>query len=44
MVFDATGKYQKQYVSEDFSKASDLMVYDNKGYVLVNNVIKEWEL
>jgi hypothetical protein len=44
VVFDATGKYQKQYVSEDFSKASDLMVYDNKGYVLVNNVIKEWEL
>lgn len=44
VAFDASGKYLEQYVSEDFSRASDLMVYENKGYVLVNNVIKEWEL
>lgn len=41
---DPSGKYIEQYVSEDFGKATDLMVYEGKGYVLVNNVIKEWEL
>jgi len=41
---DASGKYVEQYVSEDFGKASDLMIYEGNGYVLVDNVIKEWEL
>ncbi|TXH05030.1 MAG: hypothetical protein E6R05_02410 [Candidatus Moraniibacteriota bacterium] len=44
VAFTIDGKYLKQYVSEDFGVANDLAVYAEKGYVLVNNVIKEWEL
>ncbi len=41
---DMNGQYLEQYVSEDFGRASDLMVYGGKGYVLVDNVVKEWGL
>lgn len=44
VAFDLDGKYQGQSVSADFSRASDLAVYKGKGYVLVDNVIKEWDL
>ncbi|MCQ3944622.1 MAG: hypothetical protein DPW11_02505 [bacterium] len=44
VTFGLDGKYVEQYVSEDFGRASDLMVYEGKGYALVDNVIKEWEL
>lgn len=42
--FDINGKYEEQYVSTDFARASDLMVHEGRGYVLIENVVKEWEL
>lgn len=44
VAFDIKGQYLEQYVSEDFSQATDLMVYGEKGYVIVGNVIREWAL
>lgn len=44
VVFGMDGKYVEQYVSEDFGRAMDLMIYGGRGYVLVDNVIREWEL
>jgi hypothetical protein len=44
VVFDTDGKYMEQYVYEEFANATDMVVYGSKGYVLINNVIKEWEL
>lgn len=42
--FNVDGKYLAQYVSSDFARASDVVIFGGKGYVLVNNVVKEWEL
>ena len=44
VAIDINGQYLEQYVSEDFGRASDIMVYGGKGYVLVDNVVKEWGL
>lgn len=44
VVFGDDGKYQSQYVNSEFSKASDLVVVDDKGYVLIDNVVKEFGL
>lgn len=44
VALDTEGQYLEQYVSDDFGKATDVMVFGGKGYVLVDNVIKEWEL
>ncbi|GAB4026393.1 MAG: hypothetical protein Fur0011_1970 [Candidatus Microgenomates bacterium] len=44
VAFDIKGQYLEQYVSEDFSHATDLMIYGEKGYVIVDNVIREWVL
>lgn len=44
VVLDLNGQYLEQHVSEDFGRASDIMVYEGKGYVLVDNVVKEWGL
>lgn len=44
VVFGDDGKYQSQYVSSEFGKASDLVVVDSKGYVLIDNVVKEFGL
>ena len=44
VVFGKDGKYQSQYVNEEFGKASDLVVIDNKGYVLIDNTVKEFGL
>jgi hypothetical protein len=44
VVFGDDGKYQSQYVNSEFSKASDLVVVDNKAYVLIENVVKEFGL
>ncbi len=44
VALDISGQYLEQYVSEDFGRASDIMVYGGKGYVLVDNVVKEWGL
>ena len=44
VVFGLDGKYKSQYVSEEFGKASDLVIYKNHGYVMVDNVVKEFGL
>ncbi len=44
VTLDINGQYLQQYVAEDFGKATDIMVFGGKGYVLVENVIKEWVL
>ena len=44
VVFGDDGKYESQYVNSEFSKASDLVVVDDKAYVLIDNVVKEFEL
>jgi hypothetical protein len=44
VVFDMEGKYSEQYVNSEFAKASDLVVVDNKGYVLIDNTVKEFGL
>lgn len=43
-VFGVGGKYQSQYVNSEFSKASDLVIVDDKAYVLIDNVVKEFGL
>lgn len=44
VVFGQDGKYKSQYVSEEFSRASDLAIYKGKGYVMIDNVVKEFGL
>ncbi len=44
VAFDIEGKYRQQYVSSDFARASDIVINENRGYVLIENVVKEWEL
>jgi len=44
VVVGLDGKFQAQYVNSEFEKASDLVVLDNKGYVLIDNVVKEFGL
>lgn len=44
IVFGTDGKYQAQYVNSEFEKASDLVVVDDKVYVLIENVVKEFGL
>lgn len=44
VVFDIEGKFVEQYVSSEFGKASDLVVVDDKGYVLIDNVVKSFGL
>jgi hypothetical protein len=43
-VFGDDGLYKSQYVNSEFSKAQDLVVVDDKGYVLIDNVVKEFSL
>ena len=42
VVIGLDGKFQAQYVNSEFEKASDLVVLDGKGYVLIDNVVKEF--
>lgn len=44
LVFGDDGKYESQYVNSEFGKASDLVIVDDKGYVLIDNVVKEFGL
>lgn len=44
VVFGDDGKYQAQYLNSEFAKASDLEIVDNKGYVLIENAVKEFGL
>ena len=44
VVFGVDGKYRSQYVNTEFAKASDLVVVDNKAYVLIDNTVKEFGL
>lgn len=44
VVFGVDGKYKSQYVNTEFGKASDLVVVDDKGYILIDNVVKEFGL
>lgn len=44
VVFGEDGKYQAQYANEEFGQASDIVVVDNKGYVIVGNTVKEFGL
>lgn len=43
-VFGIDGKYQEQYLNSEFKKASDLVIVDDKGYVIIDNVVKEFGL
>jgi hypothetical protein len=43
-VFGDDGLYKSQYINSEFSKASDLVIVDDKGYVLIDNVVKEFSL
>ncbi len=42
VVFGIDGKYQEQYLNSEFRHASDLVVVDDKGYVIIDNVVKEF--
>ncbi len=44
VVFGDDGKYKSQYVNSEFADASDLVVVDDKAYVIIDNVVKEFEL
>lgn len=44
VVFDEEGSYRAQYASPEFARASDLVIVDDKGYVLVDNAVKEFGL
>lgn len=44
VVFGIDGKYQEQYLNSEFKNASDLVVVDDKGYVIVDNAVKEFGL
>jgi len=44
VVVGLEGKYQTQYVNSEFARASDLVVLDGRGYVLVDNAVKEFGL
>lgn len=44
VVFGIDGKYQSQYANSEFTKASNLVVVDDKAYVLIDNVVKEFGL
>lgn len=44
VVFGDDGKYNSQYINSELENASDLVVVDNKGYVLIDNVVKEFSL
>lgn len=44
VVFDDDGKYKSQYANSEFGKARDLVIVDDKGYVLIDNVVKEFGL
>lgn len=43
-VFGDDGLYKSQYINSEFNKASDLVIVDDKGYVLIDNVVKEFSL
>jgi hypothetical protein len=44
VVFGTDGKYQSQYINSEFGKAQDLVVVDDKAYVIIDNVVKEFSL
>lgn len=44
VVFGIDGKYQSQYANSEFAKASNLVIVDDKAYVLIGNVVKEFGL
>jgi len=44
VVFGEDGKYSSQYVNSELEKATDLVIVDDKGYVLIDNMVKEFGL
>ncbi len=44
VVFNVDGQYEAQYANSEFARASDLVIIDDKGYVLVDNAVKEFGL
>jgi len=44
VVFGKDGKYKKQYTSSSFGEAKDLVVFEQKAYVLLQNKIVWFEL
>jgi hypothetical protein len=44
VVLGLDGKYQAQYVNQEFAKASGITVVDSTAYVLINNVVKSFGL
>lgn len=44
VVFGEDGKYSSQYVNSELEKATDLVIVDDKGYVLIDNTVKEFGL
>lgn len=44
VVFGTDGKYQSQYTNSEFAKATDLVMVNDKGYVIIDNMIKEFGL
>jgi hypothetical protein len=44
VVFGTDGKYKSQYINSEFNKAQDLVVVDDRVYVLIDNVVKEFGL
>lgn len=44
VVFGDDGKYQAQYLNSEFARATDLVIVDGKGYVLIDNAVKEFGL
>ncbi len=44
VVFNDDGGYESQYVNSEFGRATDLVIVDDKGYVLIDNAVKEFGL
>lgn len=44
VVFGQDGTYKAQYLNEEFGQALNLVVYKNKGYVLLGETVKEFSL
>ncbi|MFH1244178.1 MAG: hypothetical protein V1487_01180 [bacterium] len=44
VVVGTDGKYLGQYINDEFKNATDLVIVDDKGYVLIDNAVKEFGL
>ena len=44
VVVGMDGKYMGQYMNPEFGRASDLVVIDEKGYVMIENTVQEFVL